>query len=375
MLGELNRRLDALGLAIENLGDIDRQTLAGSISTGTHGTGARLRSISAQVEAVELVLADGSSLEIDDSDPAALAAARVGLGALGLIYAVTLRVVPAFTLTRLDSPKPLDETLARLDELNEANDHFEFYVFPHTEHRALPREPAHRRAAPPALAGRRSTPRRWCSRTGSGSCSCSPAGDFPRRCRGSRGWPRAASAARPRSTAATACSPPSAGSGSPRWSTGSRASTRAEAVRRVLELAARPEHRRRLPDRGPLRRRRRRDPERLARPRHLLHRRPPGPQARLGALLPRRRGDHASPTAAARTGASATSRPPRRWRRAIRAGTSSRRLRARLDPEGVFAQRLHRPGPRRRVGGLEERLALAAVGRRPRRRSASPSTR
>ena len=64
MLGELNRRLDALGLAFENLGDIDRQTLAGSISTGTHGTGARLRSVSAQVEAVDLVLADGSSLEI-----------------------------------------------------------------------------------------------------------------------------------------------------------------------------------------------------------------------------------------------------------------------------------------------------------------------
>ncbi len=67
MLAALNRRLDALGLAFENLGDIDRQTLAGSISTGTHGTGARFRSVSAQVEAIELVLADGSSLEISDA--------------------------------------------------------------------------------------------------------------------------------------------------------------------------------------------------------------------------------------------------------------------------------------------------------------------
>jgi L-gulono-1,4-lactone dehydrogenase len=134
VLGELNRRLDDLGLAFENLGDIDRQTLAGSVSTGTHGTGARFRSVSAQVEAVEMVLADGSSVELSASgDAAGLACARIGLGALGLIYAVTIRTVPAFTLHRVDSPKSLDETLGRLDELNRANDHFEFYVFPHTQ--------------------------------------------------------------------------------------------------------------------------------------------------------------------------------------------------------------------------------------------------
>jgi FAD-linked oxidoreductase len=134
VLRELNRRLHGLGRAFENLGDIDRQTLAGAISTGTHGTGARFTSISAQVEALELVLADGSVLEISAAgDPSALEAARIGLGALGLIYAVTIRTVPAFRIDRLDNPKPLDETLARLDELNEANDHFEFYVFPYTE--------------------------------------------------------------------------------------------------------------------------------------------------------------------------------------------------------------------------------------------------
>ena len=134
VLGELNRRLDDLGLAFENLGDIDRQSLAGSISTGTHGTGSRFRSVSAQVEAVEMVLADGSSLEISAADdPAGIAAARIGLGALGLLYAVTIRTVPAFTLSRVDGPKPLDEVLTGLDELNAASDHFEFYVFPHTE--------------------------------------------------------------------------------------------------------------------------------------------------------------------------------------------------------------------------------------------------
>jgi len=147
-LAELNRRLDELGLALENLGDIDRQTLAGAISTGTHGTGERFLSVSAQVEALELVLADGSTLEVSTAgDPAALDAARIGLGSLGLIYAVTVRTVPAFRIHRVDNPKPLEETLQRLDELNAVNDHFEFYVFPHTEV-ALCRE-SRRTAEPP----------------------------------------------------------------------------------------------------------------------------------------------------------------------------------------------------------------------------------
>ncbi|MFL5869633.1 MAG: D-arabinono-1,4-lactone oxidase [Solirubrobacterales bacterium] len=134
VLADLNRRLDGFGLALSNLGDIDRQTLAGAISTGTHGTGERFQSISAQVEAIEMVLADGSVLELTAADdPAALDAARIGLGALGMIYAVTIRAVPAFRINRVDNPKPLAETLGRLDELNAVNDHFEFYVFPHTE--------------------------------------------------------------------------------------------------------------------------------------------------------------------------------------------------------------------------------------------------
>src|SRR6185436_5912432 len=60
LLADLNEGLYRLGLAMENLGDIERQTIAGAISTGTHGTGARLRNISAQVEGMELVLGDGS---------------------------------------------------------------------------------------------------------------------------------------------------------------------------------------------------------------------------------------------------------------------------------------------------------------------------
>ncbi len=134
VLGELNRTLDDLGLAFENLGDIDKQTLAGSISTGTHGTGIRFQNISAQIEAIEMILADGTSVELSESsDPKGFAAARIGLGALGAIYSVTLRTVPAYTVSRLDHPLPLAEVLDCLQEKVDAVDHFEFYVFPHTE--------------------------------------------------------------------------------------------------------------------------------------------------------------------------------------------------------------------------------------------------
>jgi L-gulonolactone oxidase len=134
VLADLNEELDALGLAMENLGDIDRQTLAGAISTGTHGTGAGLRNISAQVEGLELVLADGSIRQLDAAtDPELLRAARVGVGALGAISAVVLRCVPAFTLARVDTPRPREEVLDSFQELAEANDHFELFTFPYAD--------------------------------------------------------------------------------------------------------------------------------------------------------------------------------------------------------------------------------------------------
>ena len=133
-LNALNAALAAHGLAMENLGDVDAQTIAGAISTATHGTGARLRNISAQVESLELVLADGTTTTVaaSDADADPYLAARVGVGSLGVVSAVTLRCVPAFTLHGVDAPAPLEETLDRLIEHGEQNDHFEFYVFPHT---------------------------------------------------------------------------------------------------------------------------------------------------------------------------------------------------------------------------------------------------
>lgn len=132
-LYRLNQVLAAHGLALPNLGDIDRQTIAGSISTGTHGTGARMPGLAAQVRKLELVLPDGGLVVCStDHRRDLFAAARVGLGALGVIARVTLQCVPAFALHAVEGPMPLAAVLADLDTLVSANDHFEFYWFPHT---------------------------------------------------------------------------------------------------------------------------------------------------------------------------------------------------------------------------------------------------
>jgi L-gulono-1,4-lactone dehydrogenase len=151
VLADLNEQLHGIGLAMENLGDIDRQTIAGSISTGTHGTGARLRNISSQVTGIELVLADGSVRELN-GDGDLLRAARVGVGALGAISAVTLRCVPAFTLDRVDAPHPREEVLDSFQERAEAHDHFELFTFPYADS-ALVLE-RNRTDAPPHPRGR-----------------------------------------------------------------------------------------------------------------------------------------------------------------------------------------------------------------------------
>lgn len=133
VLSELNRELDSLGLAMPNLGDIDAQTIGGAISTGTHGTGADLPNIPAQVVAIDLLTADGTLRRLTAEDtPKKLRAARVAIGSLGVITAVTLKTVPAFNLHRVDSPMPLDQVLADFHELAAGNTHFEFFIFPYT---------------------------------------------------------------------------------------------------------------------------------------------------------------------------------------------------------------------------------------------------
>ncbi|GAA4491178.1 D-arabinono-1,4-lactone oxidase [Microbacterium panaciterrae] len=122
------------GLAMENLGDIDRQSISGAISTGTHGTGARFRGIAAQVVGVTLITAAGEFLRVDETQNAELLpAVALGLGALGILVEVTLQCVPAFVMHAVDAPAPLDEVLETVHERVAAADHFEFYWFPHTD--------------------------------------------------------------------------------------------------------------------------------------------------------------------------------------------------------------------------------------------------
>ena len=293
-LRDLNAALWERGLAMENLGDIDRQTLAGAISTATHGTGAELRNLSAQVEALELVLADGSVLEVSEqADADAYRAARVGLGALGVIYSVTLRAVPAFTLHRVDSPRPLEETLASLDELAARNDHFEFFVFPYTDtaltiernrtdgpprprgpRQRLPERDRARELRHGRAALERRAPR---SRRRSRGWSASPPRQFSRTERTDRSYRIFASERRVRFTEMEYAIPRAArpGGGAPGAEPGARA--RAPG---------------RLPDRVPAGRPRRRAAQPRPRAPDRLRRGPPVPGGGLGALLPGRRADH-----------------------------------------------------------------------------------
>ncbi|BDT92380.1 L-gulonolactone oxidase [Nocardia sputorum] len=131
-LRSLNEQLHGLGLALTNLGDIDSQTLAGALATGTHGTGLRLGGMPTQVQAMEIILADGTSVTCSATErPELFDAARTNLGALGIVSTVTLRCEPAFALTASEFPEPVDSVLSRIDEYVE-NTHFEFYWFPHT---------------------------------------------------------------------------------------------------------------------------------------------------------------------------------------------------------------------------------------------------
>ena len=132
-IADCARELARRGLALENQGDIDKQALAGAVATATHGTGVRFRNLSAQIAGMRLVTADGELVELEGED---LLAGRVSLGALGVVSELTMRCVPAFTIHRLDEPRPLAEVLDGLDAAVGGSDHFEFFVFPYAD-RAL----------------------------------------------------------------------------------------------------------------------------------------------------------------------------------------------------------------------------------------------
>jgi L-gulono-1,4-lactone dehydrogenase len=129
----LSRELDKKGLALENLGDINYQSISGAISTATHGTGRDLGGIATQLTGLRLITGDGSIVECSaDKEREIFSAARVGLGALGIISTVTLRCVKAFNLRAVEMPERVDQVLERLEDNIQTNDHFEFFWVPNT---------------------------------------------------------------------------------------------------------------------------------------------------------------------------------------------------------------------------------------------------
>lgn len=130
-LRDLNERLAEHGLAMPNLGDIDVQSLAGAISTATHGTGVDFGNLATTVVGMELVTGTGDVLRLDaERDPDHLRCARVGLGALGVITEVTLQLVPAFRLHAIEGVEVLDDVLADVDAFANSADHAELYWMP-----------------------------------------------------------------------------------------------------------------------------------------------------------------------------------------------------------------------------------------------------
>ena len=133
-LYDLGPLLAAHGLALQNMGDIDRQSIAGATSTGTHGTGLAFGGLATQITAATLVTGSGEVLRVSETErPELLPAVRLGLGALGILVEIELQCVDAFVLRSADSPRPFDEVLDGWSELVHGADHFEFYWWPHTD--------------------------------------------------------------------------------------------------------------------------------------------------------------------------------------------------------------------------------------------------
>ncbi|WP_190091539.1 D-arabinono-1,4-lactone oxidase [Streptomyces melanogenes] len=152
-LKRLNAVLAREGLSLTNMGDIMEQTVAGATSTGTHGTGRDSASIAAQITGLELITADGSLLKCSaEENPEVFAAARIGLGALGVVSALTFAVEPEFLLTAREEPMAFDRVTSEFDALHAENEHFEFYWFPHTGNCNTKRN--NRSAGPAAPPGR-----------------------------------------------------------------------------------------------------------------------------------------------------------------------------------------------------------------------------
>lgn len=133
-LRQLAADLTDRGLALQIFSSSGAQTLAGAISTGMHGSGIGFGNLSSQVTALRMVCADGSHRTISaESNPEMLDAARLSLGALGVITHVELQCVEAARLHYKSLKGSLNQTLDRINQLKRTHRHFEFKWFPYTD--------------------------------------------------------------------------------------------------------------------------------------------------------------------------------------------------------------------------------------------------
>ena len=157
---QLGEPLLAAGMALENQGDIDRQAIAGAVSTGTHGTGPSMGSMSTQVAGLRIITASGEIVECSaEREPDIFQAARLSLGTFGVLSQITLRLLPAYRLHERTWVAAFDECISQLDAHIAATRHFEFFWSPRDDACAMKSlQPAETLEAPPE-AGPHDSPR------------------------------------------------------------------------------------------------------------------------------------------------------------------------------------------------------------------------
>ncbi len=116
-----------LGLGLTNQGDIDTQSIAGAVSTGTHGTGISLKNLSSMVETLRVVNASADIHTFDGSDEYQMRAARVSLGLLGVVTQVTMKVTKAYHLHEWVGVMPYEAAAEIEDEMNQRFRHFGYF--------------------------------------------------------------------------------------------------------------------------------------------------------------------------------------------------------------------------------------------------------
>jgi len=136
-LGDLGAQLEAIGQGMFNLPDIDRQTLAGATATGTHGTGVELQSLSGYITALRLVTPNGEVLDLDENSGDLFDAARVNVGALGVVTQIQMQNRELYKLKKREWTAPTEDILENFDELAASHRHFEIFPLVYSDYSSV----------------------------------------------------------------------------------------------------------------------------------------------------------------------------------------------------------------------------------------------